>query len=482
MINYMYPNNLDGTTSVAMIIISLAIMLFCGFLMTRITKKLHLPTVTAYIVTGIIIGPYCLNMIPTQVISGLDFLPDIALSFIAFSAGEFFRVSTLKKSGIKVVIVTLFEALAASLLVFVATFFLLKLGMAVSIVLAALASTTAPASTLMTVRQTRSKGEYVDTLLQVIAIDDIVGLVAYSVAISIAAASLLGKSLSTSDVIMPLVTNIGVMIIGGLFGFLLKFLMGEKRSTDNRLIIAIATMFAFCGVCAIAGVSPLLGCMSMSTVYINLTDDDKLFKQLNYFSPPLLLLFFVRSGLNFNLDGIIHVSGAFGSTPLILISLVYFVVRFIGKYLGAYAGCAVVKKPANIRNYLGLALIPQASVAIGLAALGARTLGGDIGSALQTIILAASILYELVGPPLAKTSLKLAGAYSDKIEDVVSVPNVNADGVEKTSLQMLIERIQAIQDTIPEHPENEDEQAFTSAAEEHYEMMGQPGRRNKWRH
>ena len=471
MIKYLYPGYPEVSSPVAMIIISISLMLFLGFLMTRLTKKLRLPNVTAYIVTGILIGPFCLNMIPDRVVTGMDFVPDIALAFIAFSTGEYFRISTLKKNGMKVVIITLLEALMASVLVFGVAYWVLNLNLAFSIVLGALASATAPASTVMTIRQTKAKGDFVDTLLQVVALDDIVGLVAYSIAISIAVSSISGQAFSTSSVIKPLIINLGIMALGGLFGVFLKALLFQKRSKDNRLIISIALIFAFCGVCAKLGVSPLLGCMSMSTVYVNLTDDDKLFKQLNYFSPPLLLLFFVRSGVSFDLGSLVHASGAVGATPLIVIGVLYFIVRIVGKYAGAFIGSAIAGKSDKVRNFLGLALIPQAGVAIGLAALGARTLGGETGNALQTIILASSVLYELIGPACGKLSLYLSGSYSKKIEDIVEVKETDENGVPKTSLELLIERIQAIQDEIPEHAISEEELAFTSAAEEQYEML-----------
>ena len=236
-------------------------MLFLGFLMTRLTKKCKLPNVTAYILTGILIGPFCLNMIPASVVKGMDFLPDIALAFIAFSTGEFFRISTLKKNGLKVVLITLFEALTATILVFVLTFFVLHLNLAFSIVLGALAAATAPASTVMTIRQTKSKGDFVDTLLQVVALDDIVGLVAYSIAISIAVSAISGAAFSAMNVVKPLLVNIGTMLLGGLFGWFLKKLLFPKRSKDNRLIISVGLIFAYCGVCAFLDVSPLLGCM-----------------------------------------------------------------------------------------------------------------------------------------------------------------------------------------------------------------------------
>lgn len=179
-----------NASPVAGIIISVALMLFSGFAMTRLTKLARLPNVTGYILAGILIGPYVLNLVPQRIIDGTDFLSDIALAFIAFSTGEFFKLPVLKKSGMKVVWITVFEAVLASVFIFILTYFILRLDLAFSIVLAALASATAPASTMMTIRQTGAKGDFVDTLLQVVALDDVVGLVLYSIAISIALASL----------------------------------------------------------------------------------------------------------------------------------------------------------------------------------------------------------------------------------------------------------------------------------------------------
>lgn len=471
---------LAGTSQVASIIISVAFMLLFGFAMTRITKLLRLPNVTAYILAGILIGPYCLGLVPQHVIDGMDFLSDIALAFIAFSTGEFFRFSTLKKSGAKVMVITVLEALLASIVVFIVTFCVLRLDLAFSIVLAALASATAPASTVMTIRQTGAKGDFVDTLLQVVALDDIVGLVAYSIAISVAVSSKVGAgSFSVWDIVKPLLINIGVFALGGVFGLLMKLMMPKKRSTDNRLIISIALIFSFCGICTLLDISPLLGCMSMGTVYINITDDDKLFKQLNYFSPPILLLFFVRSGMNFKLDVLVSSSGSIGTTPLIVIGVLYFFFRIVGKYAGAFLGCLAVGKPKETRNYLGLALIPQAGVAIGLAALGARTLGGEDGIALNTIILASSVLYELIGPACAKLALFLSKSYSTKLEDLAPVEAVTPAGKPKTEVELLIERIKKIQETIPPHEQHshDEEQAFTEAAEEQFaaEMLAHRG-------
>ena len=478
-----FADELDKLSPTAAIIISIALMLFVGFALTRITKLMKLPNVTAYILAGIIMGPYCFKLIPTSVISGMDFLPDIALAFIAFGTGEFFRLDVLKKNGSKTIVITLFESLIACLLVFILTFFILGLSFPFALVISSLASATAPASTMMTIRQTGAKGDFVNTLLQVVALDDIVCLVIYSISISVAKSSLSDASINAWDIIKPILLNLGVLALGGLFGFLLKILMPKRRSTDNKLIIGIATIFAFCGLCVFLDISPLLGCMSMGMVYINVSNDDKFFKQMNYFAPPILLLFFVRSGLNFKLDALFS-SSMMGSVPLIVVGLLYFFVRIIGKYGGAFIGCATVKKDKNVRNYLGLALIPQAGVAIGLAAMGARTLGGSMGQELETIILASSVLYELIGPALAKLSLYLSKSYSNKLDDIVTVDVVDENGVIKSDVALLIEKINRIQEQIPKHEEvSEEEKAFTEASMEQYQQQNQQrmGFFRKWR-
>ena len=440
------------TSSVSVIVISVALMLICGFAITRITKRLHLPNVTAYILAGILIGPYCLNLVPGDVIKGMDFIADIALAFIAFGTGEFFRFSTLRKNGVRILVITVMEACLASVLVFAVSYGVLGLELNFAIVLAALASATAPASTVMTIRQTHAKGDFVETLLQVVALDDIVGLIAYSIAISVALASMTG-SFHAGNVIRPILVNMGVFALGGLFGLFLKLLL-HKRSTDNRLI-----------------------------VYINSTEDERLFKQLNYFSPPVLLLFFVRSGLNFDLGALVNTSESVGSVSLLLVGVIYFVVRIVGKYAGAFLGCLFTRKDKLVRNYLGLALIPQAGVAIGLAAMGARTLGEETGRALETIILASSVLYELIGPACAKLSLYLSKSYSNKLEDLVPIEETSGDGTEepKSEVELLIERIQAIQRELPRHnnPYYEEEQAYSEAAEEHFALVSNETRRRK---
>ena len=208
-------------------------------------------------------------------------------------------------------------------------------------------------------------------------------------------------------------------------------------------------------------------------VYINASGDDRLFKQLNYFSPPIMLLFFVKSGLGFRLDALVDTNSAIAGVPLLVVGVLYFVVRIAGKYAGAFVGCAITKKPKEVRNYLGLALIPQAGVAIGLAALGARLLGGDVGSALQTIILSSSILYELIGPACAKLSLYLSKSYGGGAALYEDNAQAGIVKEEKTEVDILKERLYAIQSEIDckEYSRSEEELAFNEAVDESEEQF-----------
>lgn len=467
----------------ARVIIAVALMLFFGFLMTRLTKRLKLPNVTAYILVGILIGPYVLDLVPSEVSNGMDFLADIAVALIAFSAGEFFRFSALRRNGAKAVLIALLESTAASLLVFLLTHFLLGLRPEITVVLTALAAITAPTSTMMIIRQTGAKGEFVDTLLPTIALDELIGLLGYSAAVSFALMRVSDADFGVVTVLFPILSNLASLVLGALFGAFLTLMMKRKHSSDNRLIIALSLLLAFCGVCAFFDVSPLLGCMSMGTAYINMTSDDKLFKQINYFSPPVMLLFFVRSGLCFRLDAITESSAAVGDFPLLAVAILYAFVRVIGKYAGAFLGCHLTKTGKKTRAYLGLSLVPQAGVTIGLSALAARSIGGEAGAALETVILSSGIFYELIGPALSKLALSLSGACSNKLEDLVPAPEAVAS-TEKSPLELLIARIETIQRELPkrESEPSEEEKAFMAAAEEEYASVASPvGRRNKSR-
>ena len=239
-----------GMRFASAIVLSLGIILICGFLMTRLTKLLKLPSVTAYIIVGILIGPFVINLIPKDFIDYTDFISDIALAFIAFSAGEFFKVDVIKKSIGKSVIITLFETVLTFALIFVICFFALGLEAPFALVLAALASATAPTSTIMTIKQTKSDGQYVNTLLEVLALDSVVSLLLYTISISIFVGATNGGPLTFVDVGLPLLKMLLCLVIGVIFGFALRFLISSKRTTDNRLIIVVAVLLLFCGICA----------------------------------------------------------------------------------------------------------------------------------------------------------------------------------------------------------------------------------------
>lgn len=393
----MFYNQMDESTQVLCV---LAIILFAGFIVTRLTKRLHLPNVSGYIIAGVLIGPCCLKMVPQDILVHMGFMSDIALAFIAFGVGKFFKKEVIMEAGLKVIVITVFEALAAGILVTVSMRLLFHMDWNFALLLGAIATATAPASTMMTIHQYHAKGDFVNTLLQVVALDDVVCLLTFSVVVAVVNARTAGH-ISMMDVVLPIVTNAGGILLGFLCGILLSRLLTPNRSKDNRLILAVAMLLGISGVCAFFGLSPLLSCMIFGATYMNITDDRKLFKQVNRFTPPVMSMFFIISGMNLDL-------GAFQTAGIIGVS--YFAIRIIGKYAGVYAGCLLTSMPAHIKKYMGLALIPQAGVAIGLAFLGQRLLPPEMGSLLLTIILSSSVLYELVGPVCAKMSFFLSGA------------------------------------------------------------------------
>ncbi len=388
----------DGMNAAAVTLVSLSIILFAGFLITRVTKLLRLPNVSGFIIAGLLIGPGALGLIPQATVDGMSFVSDIALTFIAFNVGSYFKREVIRSTGPRILIVTPFEALLAGALVFFAMKLLFGLSAEFSLLIAAIATATAPASTMMTVRQYRAKGPFVDALMQVVALDDVVCLFVYCIAAAIVSAE---DGPGVWEVVLPVLWNIAALAVGTGCGFLLSKLLKPSRSSDNRLILAVAMLLGISGLCALVDISPLLSCMLFSAVYINRTDDGELFAQLNAFTPPIMSIFFVLSGMNLDL----HALAGAG-----IIGAVYCVVRIAGKYLGAFSGCAVTHLPAKTRNWLGVTLIPQAGVAIGLAFLGRRLLPPEAGELLLTIILSSSVLYELIGPACAKAALFRSGA------------------------------------------------------------------------
>ena len=386
------------------ILLVLSIILFSGFIMTRLTNTLNMPKVSGYILAGILIGPCCLDFIPHDTIHSMGFISDIALAFIAFGVGKFFKKEVIMKTGKRIIVITFSEALVAGILVTLLLKVLFRLDWGFALILGAIATATAPASTMMTINQYKAKGEFVNTLLQIVALDDVVCLLAFSIVSAVIKGSALG-TLSAADIVIPIVYNFVFIAVGVFCGYFLSRLLIPARSRDNRLILAIAMLLGISGLCAIVDVSPLLSCMVFGAVYINLTRDKKLFRQINNFTPPVMSIFFIVSGMNLDLTALTTV-GAIG--------VAYFLIRIAGKYLGTYASCQLMGTSREIRNYMGLALIPQAGVAIGLAFLGQRILPSETGDLMLAIILSASVLYEMIGPISAKAALFLSGSIPGK--------------------------------------------------------------------
>lgn len=398
------------------IILSIAIILLAGFLCTRVTKRLRFPNVSGYIISGILIGPCVLQMIPEEVVAGMDFMTDIALAFIAFGVGKYFKRDILKKQGSKILTITIFEALTAGACITIAMVTLFRLPWSFSLLLGAIGCATAPASTIMTIRQYHAKGNFVDTILQVTALDDAVALIAFSICTALVEFMHADQALQWSLILLPVVWNLLAVILAVVLAWILHRIISEKRSSDHRLVLVIAVILTLTGLCSCFDISPLLSCMVLGAVYINLSGNKDRFRQVNSFTPPITLLFFVLSGMRLNLYALISCG---------LIGVVYFFVRIIGKACGAWAGARLSHASTSVRHYLGLALIPQAGVSIGLAILGQRLLPTAEGTMLSLIVLSSAVLYEMVGPACAKLSLKLSGSIES--DD----PSVNARLVDR---------------------------------------------------
>ena len=476
--------NGEGMRIASGIVFSLGIILILGFLMTRLTKLLKLPNVIAYLLVGILIGPSVINLIPGEFITRSSFISDVALVFVAFTAGEFFKFDEIKKSLGKAIVITLIESVATFALIFVLCFFVFRLEAPFSLVLASLASATAPTSTIMTIKQTSSKGHYVTTLLEILALDGVVALILYTISISIFVGTATGGgTLSFVDIAWPLLKMVICLAIGVAFGFALKFLISSKRTVGNRLIIVVAVLLLFCGVCSLFSQSPLLGGIAIGTIYTNMCktkDEEKVFAQVNYFMPPIMLVFFVRSGMSLDFS-VFGQSSTLTTVPFIVIVIAFLFVRFAGKYGGTYLGSLATRQPKETRNFLGFGLIPQASVAIALTTMAVRTIEAlpdaanyePYATALLAIILASSIIFELIGPVLAKLGLFASHSYGhDDINALAPESEINVVNEEGSSKEIdtLAAQINHLSKEIPPlAPEEVEEKAFTEAAEEFYE-------------
>lgn len=380
--------------------IYLAAALFLALISGKIVKQLKLPNVTGYLIMGLITGPYCLNIIPEDVVSLLSIIPEIALGFIAFSIGAEFKVSYLKKVGKSPIIIAMAEAIGAVLIVDIV---LIATGhdIAFSLVLGAIAAATAPAATLMVVKQYKAKGPVTDTLLPVVAIDDAVALMCFGLSIAVAKTiNSTGELSIVSTILKPVIEIVGALAIGAVLGVVFSFFVKFYTGRGNRLAITFAMIFLCLGVCDYLGWSSLLACMSMSAILINTSNESEVvFNQADRITPPIFMLFFFLSGAELDMRVLPSVG---------VIGILYVVFRVIGKVLGALLGAKVSHAAPVVQKYLGYTLIPQAGVAIGLAST-AMTVVPEYGQKIRTIILCATVIYELVGPVITKVALKRAG-------------------------------------------------------------------------
>jgi len=418
-------------------ILCIALALLVGLLSSRLMKLLRLPNVTGYLISGIIFGPFVLGKYiggwSTDPLSGtsiqaISWISDIALGFIAFTIGCSFKASSLKAVGKRVVIITIFEALGGALItiggLFIAYIFLKdSLPIAVILTLGAIACATAPAATLMVIKQYKARGPVVDTLIPVVAFDDAVALIAFSVLFSISKSLVSATQLSFVGVIVvPLIEIIASLALGALLGFLVSLGCRFFKSRANRMIMVIASVLIVVGLSILAtqlgwklfgedfSFSSLLACMMIGAIFINMRKDaQRTIERIDQFTPPLYMLFFVISGANLN----ITIFASKDALLVVIIALIYIVMRSLGKYSGAFISSKITKSEPAVQKYLGFTLFPQAGVAIGLATTASQTLAGagyeKESSIILAVILTATIVYELVGPLITKIALYKAG-------------------------------------------------------------------------
>ena len=379
--------------------ICLGIAMFLALFSGKLMKLCKLPNVTGYLLIGLLAGPYCLNVVSEEILHTLSFIPTISLGFIALSIGAEFKLSYLKKVGKAPVIIAIMEGLGA-ILVVDAALILTGHDVRFSLVLGAIASATAPAATLMVVRQYKAKGPVTSTLLPVVAIDDAVALMGFGISVAIAKAMANPGASIASALIHPIVEIVGALIVGGLLGIVYAFLVKTFTGRGNRMSVTFAMVFVCLGLCETFALSSLLACMAMSAVFVNLSNEyEKVFSLTDRITPPLFMLFFFLSGAELNM-GILSSVGVIG--------VIYVIFRVIGKVSGAYLGAKVSKAQPVVQKYLGLTLVPQAGVAIGLATT-SMSIVPEFGTQIQTIILCGTVIYELIGPLTTKMALKKAG-------------------------------------------------------------------------
>ena len=404
------------------IFLTLSIALFSGLLLSRVAKKVGLPAVTAYLVAGVLIGPYLLG----QFGIGFDheanspekykILCDLALGFIAFAIGNEFRLESLKKIGKQATIVGIGQAIVTTIVVdagLIALSFILPEGclpLPAAIILGAVATATAPAATLMVVRQYKAKGPVTDILLPVVALDDAVGLVIFAISFGVAGAINTGTIDPISMIVNPLIEVILSLILGAVMGWLFSFMERFFHSRSKRMAVSVTFVMLTVAISSLKfevghfhiAFSSLLACMMLGTIFCNICDfSEELMERADRWTAPLLILFFVISGAELNL-------GVFTNWVFVVIGVAYIAFRCIGKYFGAFWSAKISGWDEKIVKYLGITRFPKAGVALGMAAQ-ALTFGGDIGVLAQSITLFAVLIYELVGPALTKIALTKAG-------------------------------------------------------------------------
>ncbi len=381
----------------------LAIMIFSGMLFGRLAKLVKLPNVTGYLIAGLIIGPSVLGILPEGALSSLGIISDVALGFIAFSIGNEFKISYFKRVGVTPILIAVFESLFAVLFVLIG---LLLAGKTLpfSLVLASIAAATAPAATIMVIKQYQAKGPVTETLLSVVAIDDATALIFFGISVAIAQSVNHHSGSLAGSLLSPLIEIGGGILCGFLLGLLFVVPLRWFKKDGNRLALIIAFVFTGVGLANLCGFSPLLLCMSMGAALTNFTGQStEIMKLADGLTPPIFILFFVASGAELQLS----VLPAIG-----LAGVIYVVLRVAGKLCGAAFGAAVCKADRKIRRYLGPALLPQAGVAIGLSLVATQAVP-EYGATIRAIVLCATLIYEIIGPAVSKFTLKKAGEISE---------------------------------------------------------------------
>ena len=406
----------------------ISIALGAGLIMSRIAKPLGLPSVTAYLVAGILIGPYCLGKIG---IEGLGFvshenvtefkiISDVALGFIAFAIGNEFRLSQLKKVGGKATFIGIVQAVVATIFVdiaLIALHFMLgedKLPLSMAITLGAVAAATAPAATLMVVRQYKAKGKLTDLLLPIVAIDDAVGLIIFAVSFGIAKAIDHGQFSITAIVVEPLIEIVCSLALGAIMGVLFTIFEKFFSSNSKRLCLSVTCVIFTVALSMIkfeiggvhVGFSALLVCMMLGTMFCNLCDfSAEIMEKTDKWTVPLFALFFVLSGAELELS-------VFTDITIVGIGVAYIASRSLGKYFGAFASAKITKCDEKTSKYLGITLLPQAGVALGMSVTALEL--GAVGEMIRNIVLFSVLVYELFGPVLTKMALTKAGNIEPK--------------------------------------------------------------------